>query len=215
MKTVKTIVNIIVVILLLPIFASATTGVAIASTVKGESLSLSFVEKSVLTTINIAKSLLNLLKTMACNVISLIFLGITLVESFVKHIVKSVLNLFAKPKKLVKSLFIASKEKMSNTRKTLYAFGLSAFTAIVTKFSISALKAKWAMRKTKQEIVSEYPKENANNVSIDLELKLTEELIQLMNLESEKASLRASVTISKEVAMSVLKSLSSVKMVEN
>ena len=224
MKTVKTIVNIIVVILLLPFFASATTGVAIVNTVKGETFSLSFVEKSVLTTINIAKSVLNLLVQMAYNATSLIFLGIALVSSFVKQLLKPIAKIAAKTLmtsksllwnvvKKAKSLFTSSKEKVFNASNKMYAFRLSIFTSIMTVISISNLKAKWLEHKNRRVTESEHTENEANDVCINLELELTEELVQLLNLDSEAPTLKASLTISKEIALNVFKSLLSTQMI--
>lgn len=224
MKTVKTIVNIIVVILLLPFFASATTGVAIVNTVKGETFSLSFVEKSVLTTINIAKSVLNLLVQMAYNATSLIFLGVALVSSFVKQLLKPITKIATKTlmtsksllwnvAKKVKTLFTSSKEKVFNVSNKMYVFGLSIFTSMMTVISISNLKAKWLEHQNRRVTKSKHIEHEANDVCINLELELTEELIQLLNLDSEAPTLKASLTISKEIALNVFKSLSSTQMI--
>lgn len=213
MKTVKTIVKIIMVIALLPLFASATTGVAIANVLKGEELSLSFVEKSILTTVNFAKSLINVLKTATFNVFCLILLGIHTLESFAGKVCTKVskfkASLFAK----LKGLVISSKTKTINAFENAKAFLLNQFLNIKT--TLSPLAAKLRMRKLGQEVVEDCSENKSNDVSIDLELRLTDELMELMNLESKSTSLKASLTISKEVAVNLLNLLSSVKTLES
>ena len=115
--------------------------------------------------------------------------------------------------KKVKSLFTSSKEKVFNVSNKMYVFGLSIFTSMMTVISISNLKAKWLEHQNRRVAKSKHAENEANDVCINLELELTEDLIQLLNLDSEAPTLKASLTISKEIALNVFKSLSSTQMV--
>ena len=207
MKTVKTILNVLVVMLLLPIFVSLTTGVACVNMVKGEALSLLFVERTVLTAIKILKSTLELGVQVVRHAKDLISLSFSLIGAFVKAIVKLISNVF----KLLKRLGMKAVKPMvslASKVKTRVSEGYSQAQLFISSMfafmAVSRLTAHSSAHSTprKEESTMEQ-----NDVCINFELELTDELTKLLKLDSNAPTLKASLTISKEVAMSLLQSL--------